>query len=264
MRIALIAILLLFCEGGVFAESQVPPTNEKPQIEQKTTEKPKNTAKKPTQDAVTGVRVAETEVGALAHYCQVCTQNSEKSKGLISKLNDPTAIFTGLLFLATVALWWATWRLVTGAEKTAERQLRAYVFVTESSITDTDRPDIKRIAISIKNTGQTPAFNVIHWQNSQIFPYPGNPVFPGKQNIPLSTSMLGPGMETDKLLDVKISPSEGSDILAGTKALYIWGGIEYVDAFKITRHTGYCFVRGGHFDICGEALTYCEYGNEAI
>jgi hypothetical protein len=46
-----------------------------------------------------------------------------------------------LLFLATMALFWATWRLVKGAEKTAERQLRAYVFVQPVGIDILDAGD---------------------------------------------------------------------------------------------------------------------------
>ena len=41
-------------------------------------------------------------------------------------------------FVATVLLWWSNRRLVTGAEKSAERQLRAYVFVTETKILAAD------------------------------------------------------------------------------------------------------------------------------
>jgi hypothetical protein len=39
-----------------------------------------------------------------------------------------------LLFLATAGLASATWQLVTGAEKTAERQLRAYVLVEKATV----------------------------------------------------------------------------------------------------------------------------------
>jgi hypothetical protein len=38
---------------------------------------------------------------------------------------------TALLAGATIGLWWATKNLVTGAERTAERQLRAYITAKE-------------------------------------------------------------------------------------------------------------------------------------
>jgi hypothetical protein len=49
---------------------------------------------------------------------------------------DPVASFTALLFFATGAIWWATRGLVKGAEKTSERQLRAYVFIRRAVITE--------------------------------------------------------------------------------------------------------------------------------
>lgn len=42
------------------------------------------------------------------------------------------ALFTGGLFVATWLLWEATKKLVQGAELTAERQLRAYVYLKEA------------------------------------------------------------------------------------------------------------------------------------
>jgi hypothetical protein len=40
-----------------------------------------------------------------------------------------TAFFTLVLGISTVALWWSTRDLVQGANKTAERELRAYVYL---------------------------------------------------------------------------------------------------------------------------------------
>jgi hypothetical protein len=47
------------------------------------------------------------------------------------KVSDTLLVFvTFLLFAATIALWWATRRLVAGAENTAIQQLRAYISAT--------------------------------------------------------------------------------------------------------------------------------------
>src|ERR1700733_4819113 len=46
------------------------------------------------------------------------------------KITDTlVALFTALLFFATLALWWATRGLVVGADETARRQLRAYISI---------------------------------------------------------------------------------------------------------------------------------------
>ncbi len=269
MRITPLVVLLLSLYGVVaFAESQPPsPTplegSGKSQTKAKYNDQASNSEKNKRQDMLAD-GIVSTPSGETKTVKQ---GKDEDDKPTNDRIIAWSTVFlagvTAILAIFTGYLWMATRRLVIGAEKTAERQLRAYVFVIESSITDTDRPEIKRIAVRIKNTGQTPAFNVTHWQNAQIFLYPGTDIFPGKPNVQLSTSMLGLGMATDKLHEIEISPSEGAGIAAGTKGLYIWGEIEYVDAFKITRRTRYCFMRGGHFDICGETLTYCEDGNGA-
>jgi hypothetical protein len=41
-----------------------------------------------------------------------------------------------LLFLATLGPWFATWWLVKGAEQTVERQLRVYVHVVSSTVSN--------------------------------------------------------------------------------------------------------------------------------
>jgi hypothetical protein len=43
-----------------------------------------------------------------------------------------------LLFAATMGLWWATWRLVKSAEKTAERQLGAYIGIEWCKVVSND------------------------------------------------------------------------------------------------------------------------------
>jgi hypothetical protein len=68
-----------------------------------------------------------------------------------------------LLFLATMALFWATWRLVNGAERTAERQLRAYVMIRTVTVTNLIIGGDPDAAVTIKNSGQTPASDMTHW-----------------------------------------------------------------------------------------------------
>src|SRR5216683_2590243 len=60
-----------------------------------------------------------------------------------------------LLFIATVALAVTTWLLVRGAERTAERQLRAYIFPDDVTLTNIEHSP--EICVVLKNTGQTPA-----------------------------------------------------------------------------------------------------------
>jgi hypothetical protein len=74
-------------------------------------------------------------------------------RGYRLKVTDTLlAGITFLLFLAILALWWSTRKLVRGAEKTAERQLRAYVSITQVKIIRMRRS----IAVEFTNSGQTP------------------------------------------------------------------------------------------------------------
>jgi hypothetical protein len=75
-----------------------------------------------------------------------------------------TVVFTLILALATVLLWQATRDLVRGAEDTAERQLRAYVYIISNDISLMNNPNgsttvtIKPI---LKVFGLTPAASIV-------------------------------------------------------------------------------------------------------
>jgi hypothetical protein len=92
-------------------------------------------------------------------------------------------IFTGMLWLATVGL-------VRGAEDTAKRQLRPYVYVDKAAVVlEGDRLNA---VIDVKNSGQTPAYNFV--AVSRI-----DAIGAGKKYIPrpfedvkLSRGILGP------------------------------------------------------------------------
>ena len=73
------------------------------------------------------------------------------------KVTDTLIVaFTAALFFATWLLWSATKSLVVGAERTAERQLRAYVYFKETKVDFAAR----KVAYRIDNFGQTPAHKV--------------------------------------------------------------------------------------------------------
>src|SRR5438105_15050671 len=77
---------------------------------------------------------------------------------------------TFLLFVATLALWWSTRRLVSGAEFTAKRQLRAYVNVAVARASP--QGDLFRYYVEVKNFGQTPAYDVTLRYGIRWCPFP--------------------------------------------------------------------------------------------
>ena len=156
-----------------------------------------------------------------------------------------------LLFAATMGLWWATWRLVTGSEKTAERQLRAYIVVKVDDV------DVEKIVsnvvgetkvsmkIAIKNTGQTPAHDLRIVSKTELLRHPIEMPF----NFTLisgpdpSVSILGAGepieSESDTVFDGNAMMCAEASELSKAR-IYIWGAVTYRDIFGGNHWTHFC------------------------
>lgn len=184
-------------------------------------------------------------------------------------------VFTFLLFLATVALFWATRDLVEDAkhsgevnssnmqaaiaesrrsadaathaadaardsvrlaERTAERQLRAYVVIDKATVTLKDR----RLTgvLEIKNSGQTPAYDltVVSEVTAQS-PGMKRIEIPQPMRPPItltSKTIIAPGGESRAPSQFDIAVSDDFTIPAlkdGRRAVYLVGQIRYRDVF---------------------------------
>jgi hypothetical protein len=145
--------------------------------------------------------------------------------------------------------------------------LRAYVFVTQVKVIDpdSDRPTAE---ILIKNTGQTPAYNVTvaAAANRENFP-PGIVTFaPTPVGQDTSRFVLGPdglGVHTvslTTLLDKRVMQG----MRDGHAALYVWGEIFYTDAFKKSWFTRLRFMIGGSGEWpSSNLMMVCAEGNDA-
>jgi hypothetical protein len=149
-----------------------------------------------------------------------------------------------LLFLATMALFWATWRLVTGAEKTAERQLRAYVFVRPISTHFLYDGDSCRVTITYvaKNSGQTPAFQLLHFGEicNLMVPTVTRITTPPPTG-PLSAVSLGPGAEIEGTVWGIMGIEKLKELGTSFKKIHVVGTAIYIDAFQKRRETQFCF-----------------------
>src|SRR5262249_22617805 len=93
---------------------------------------------------------------------------SEECKSLWERTTtDPVALFTLVLALSTVGLWTATISLYRAGEKqrslserTAERQLRAYVHVVDVTLIHANDQYSPNFRITFQNFGQTPAYEM--------------------------------------------------------------------------------------------------------
>lgn len=155
-------------------------------------------------------------------------------------------VLTGVLAVATVSLWWATRCLVLGAEKTAERQLRAYVFMEPGrvSMDPLGPPWTVIFSFSLRNAGQTPAYDLQYNAVLMIAPHPlpANFPFPTMQATNGAKIVIHPGIRFDgHVLSQPLSQTDISRI-SGNKPerLYVFGLIEYKDTFGNARETRFC------------------------
>jgi hypothetical protein len=161
------------------------------------------------------------------------------------------------------------------ARDTEKRQLRAYVFLESvhttkinDEITSNDPNRGLSATIIFKNFGQTPAYNVWHLSSLKVADFPAPPtVFvhdPEKHPIPMDT--LGPQGGTQSVVQPSkpdsTSGTEGKQPLrAQTKAIYVFGKIDYEDAFGVKRCTRYRFMVGGNADSRGSDMLRVDTGN---
>jgi hypothetical protein len=81
---------------------------------------------------------------------------------------EPGTVAAFLLFAATVALVCVTRSLVNDTEKTAERQLRAYIQASPNSVFNLESGSKLEAYIIISNSGQTPGKEVERWAAMKI------------------------------------------------------------------------------------------------
>lgn len=154
------------------------------------------------------------------------------------------AFLTLVLAVGTLFLWFATRRLVKGSEKTAERQLRAYMNNVSTIIRNVEVGKVPEVRVEIKNWGHTPAYRVRHTGSYTlaIFPWSGTVRPPSYR----SESTVGPGSNAFMLLKGHTLAAEHvAGLNDGSLAIYIEGSIIYNDAFDHDRFTNYRFWVGG-------------------
>jgi hypothetical protein len=165
-------------------------------------------------------------------------------------------IFTALLFGATVMLWWHTRRLVVGAERTAETQLRAYVAIRENNVQFTVSDENRRIWLINPiwyNSGATPAQRVVQHASAQFLPggllegfdFPDLDA-PGR----FDSLTMGAAQEIHgRIVSVEAADIERSRNQVG--GVYYWGWLDYDDVLSETprRRCEFCF----RLDVLGAA-----------
>jgi len=158
-----------------------------------------------------------------------------------------------LLVLFTAALWFATRRLVQGADKTAEKQLRSYVFVNvhlDQRILWTPSGDARSpIVVRFANHGSTPAQLTRIRATAQVLPSAPTKL-PDAMEVDVPSGIgLGPQVADTVPVHVKGSVEDLKAIELDDQALYCFGCIEYEDVLGTRRETSFCWslsIRGEH------------------
>jgi hypothetical protein len=149
---------------------------------------------------------------------------------------DETLVaFTIILAFSTIFLWVATRDLVSSAEKTARSQLRAYISVVNGDIQLVNGANGIQAQIKIKNFGQTPAHRTVAWASVRVLEAEITGFSMKKGDKPATRAVMGPGAETIVARLVAVSPDDLAAIHSGTKRIFVWGRVEYIDAFNKRR-----------------------------
>lgn len=150
------------------------------------------------------------------------------------------------------------------SDKTAERQLRAYLFISRAEISDIMNDQKLTAKIVVKNFEQTPAYDVETSIGIATTQFPLiNDLPPAVQKT--KNTNIGPGGDItlnfngDGPAAIEWRPR----FTQKTGAVYVYGTIKYVDAFKIPRYTNYHLYKGGDTGVIGPELSFSTDDNEA-
>lgn len=193
-------------------------------------------------------------------------KNEHKEESGWAKIfTDPMTFFTLVLAIATGGLWWATRKLVLGAEDTARRQLRAYVSVRLDGNMFYGKDGLLNAPFITKNNGSTPAHGMICSVNIGLFRFPLNvELDPPAYSKTSSNFVLFPGEDVRQygILSSQLNQPEVEAIKNGEGAIYVWGEVRYTDSFKQQHSTQFRMYSAGNDFSRGE-LAYHHEGNNA-
>ncbi len=203
----------------------------------------------------------------------------------VDQYQNAVVAFSGIIVaLFTGTLWWVTRKSVIAteiaakaardaadvasaalgeAQSTAQHQLRAYISI-DHIIRDKNLHE-PGFTIFIRNSGQTPAYKVRHYNQKEIleFPLPHELVAVLREDG--TRFICGPGqLAADSGLGGPISDPDWEALRSGKMAIYVYGIIEYMDVFGCVRWTKFCYFCGGPAGMTEAGyLTAYSHGNEA-
>lgn len=178
--------------------------------------------------------------------------------------NEILAAFTIVLAVATIFLWFTTSDLVRGAENTARRQLRAYVGIEHVTLRKVAAGQKPEITVRLKNFGQTPAYNVVHWMDMAVADIGTTKLVVDRKEGDDRT-IIDPshGFSVRSTRENNLTVEEAIAIFDDEKRLYFTGRIRYKDAFGRRRKTYFRLETHGKALIDEGLMATSKTGNRA-
>jgi hypothetical protein len=181
----------------------------------------------------------------------------DHSSAVIAVAATALALLTGALAFYTANLWRDTRRLIQNGEASAQRQLRAYVGVSEVVFEEQIEGRAPRVSLILKNFGATPAYKLTVAADAQI-------AFAVDQ-VPVATSTcktlghLPPGLELriPRPAVLSIGTAPGDEVDTAYSRIFVYGCVEYVDTFGEPHFTRFRLEEGPD-----RKFFACEAGNE--
>jgi hypothetical protein len=183
------------------------------------------------------------------------TDKKEKNKaekdGLIRKFfqfvreynAEIVAISTVVMAIFTIALSASTYLLWKSGEKHSERELRAYVGIDSADFLESVKYGTTKAEMWVKNTGQTPAYDVLV---SASFYYCSLPLehFPDHKPERESKVTLFPNckMKVPAIMEAMVGDENRKAIKADQAAFFFYGKIRYRDAFGNDWYTNFRYI----------------------
>ena len=197
-------------------------------------------------------------------------QEKEEKAATDRRVEITTYIIGAATAIQAIALIWT----IIVMNRTAKRQLRAYVMPQAASLIDgtmlqppqAHRANVPGTVLNFMNFGETPAYEVVSWAQIAVT----QPINENNLVVPTLQRMfaapLGAKGTMPKALwfNRALTATERTDIANGQQAIYLYGRIEYLDAFKMKRFTNFRLHYIGQFPpLPGAVLYFSEKGNNA-
>ena len=161
-----------------------------------------------------------------------------------------------LLVLFTFLLWIATRRLVVEADEASLRELRAYVSAQIGSFGRISPSENILVGIFVLNGGKTPAYSCrfsgdIFFADHPLpvdFRFPRIPTPMAPTTLFANVPMGGNVIATNRFTQTQIVEALQAPAVGGRR-LYVFGRVDYRDAFGRNRWTKFCYSFNGYHEM---------------